>query len=102
MILDEQGKIVEKGKGLRGEGDWWEYVPTAEGKVAVEAAGFGGKCGEGGDQLVNTKYTNRPDAFSGKEHEDILLFHPCKATIPPFQRFSAGIVTLGAWQVKLA
>ena len=29
-------KIVEKGEGLRAEGDRWEYVPTAAGKV-VEA-----------------------------------------------------------------
>ena len=32
MILDKQGKVVEKG-----EGDWWEYAPTAEGKVVLEA-----------------------------------------------------------------
>ncbi len=37
MILDEQGKVVEKGEARRAEGDWWEYVPTAEGKVIVEA-----------------------------------------------------------------
>ena len=42
MILDEQGKVIEKGEGLRIEGDWWEYVPTAEGKVAVEARDLAG------------------------------------------------------------
>jgi hypothetical protein len=42
MILDEQGKVVEKGEALRGEGDWWEYVPTAEGKVVAEARDLAG------------------------------------------------------------
>jgi hypothetical protein len=42
MILDEQGKVVEKGEGLRGEGNWWEYVPTAEGKVVAEARDLAG------------------------------------------------------------
>jgi hypothetical protein len=37
IILDEAGKVVEKGKGIRGEGDWWEYVPGTEGKVILEA-----------------------------------------------------------------
>ena len=49
MILDEQGKVIEKGDcealrkdWLRVEGDWWEYVPTAEGKVVVEARDLAG------------------------------------------------------------
>ena len=42
LILDEQGKVVEKGEGIRGEGDWWEYVPIAAGKVAVEARDLAG------------------------------------------------------------
>ena len=42
MILDEQGKVVEKGEGIRGEGDWWEYVPGADGKVVVEAHDLAG------------------------------------------------------------
>jgi len=42
MILDDEGKIVEKGEALRGEGDWWEYVPGAEGKVVVEARDLAG------------------------------------------------------------
>jgi hypothetical protein len=49
MVLDEHGKVVEKGdcealrtEGLRGEGDWWEYVPTAEGKLAVEVYDLAG------------------------------------------------------------
>src|SRR5262245_55909332 len=35
MILDKQGKEVEKGEAIKGEGDWWEYMPRAEGKVVV-------------------------------------------------------------------
>ena len=37
MILDEEGKVMEKGEGIRGKGDWWAYLPTADGKVVVEA-----------------------------------------------------------------
>lgn len=37
MILDEEGNAVEKGEGIRREGDWWEYAPTATGKVVAEA-----------------------------------------------------------------
>lgn len=37
MILDNEGKIREKGEGVRGSGDWWEYVTTTEGRVRVEA-----------------------------------------------------------------
>lgn len=33
MVLDEQGKVVEMGEAIKGKGDWWEYVPTGEGKV---------------------------------------------------------------------
>jgi len=42
MILDGQGKVVEKGEGIRKKGDWWEYVPTTEGKVVVEARDLAG------------------------------------------------------------
>jgi hypothetical protein len=37
LVLDRQGKVVEKGDATQGKGDWWEYVPSAEGKVVVEA-----------------------------------------------------------------
>jgi len=37
LVLDEDGKIVEKGDATQRRGDWWEYVPRAEGKVIVEA-----------------------------------------------------------------
>lgn len=42
MVLDEAGEVREKGEGIRGEGDWWEYVPAAEGKVVVEARDLAG------------------------------------------------------------
>jgi len=35
-VLDEEGKIVERGEGVRGEGDCWEFVSSAEGQVRVE------------------------------------------------------------------
>ena len=38
MMLDDEGKIVEKEEVLRGEGDWWEYVPRVEGKVVLAEA----------------------------------------------------------------
>lgn len=42
MVLDKQGKIVERGEARRGKGDWWEYVPNAQGKVVVEARNLAG------------------------------------------------------------
>ena len=33
---------MEKGEGLRSEGDRWEYVPTATGKVVAEARDLAG------------------------------------------------------------
>jgi len=42
MVLDEQGKVVEKGEAIKGKGDWWVYVPTVEGKVVVEARDLAG------------------------------------------------------------
>ncbi len=36
-VLDEEGEIRERGEGVRGEGDWWEYVPSADGQVIAEA-----------------------------------------------------------------
>jgi len=38
-------KIVEKGEGIRNEGDRWEYVPTAVSKVIVEAPDLAGNVG---------------------------------------------------------
>ena len=41
-VLDEKGKVLEKGEGVKGKGNWWEYMPTAEGKVIVEARDLAG------------------------------------------------------------
>jgi hypothetical protein len=80
LVLDGNGKVVEKGEGIKGKGDWWEYAPTAEGR----------ECGEGGDKPLTTKVT--------KEHEGFLLDYPRKPTIAPLQRLSARIMDLRAWQ----
>ena len=42
LVLDEEGKILEKGDANQGRGDWWEYVTTTEGKVVVEARDLAG------------------------------------------------------------
>ena len=42
LVLDEEGKIVEKGDATQGRGDWWEYIPSAAGKVVVEARDLAG------------------------------------------------------------
>jgi hypothetical protein len=34
-ILDGQREIVERGEGIRGAGDWWEYVSNTEGQVVA-------------------------------------------------------------------
>ena len=39
-ILDEEGKVLEKGDALNVEGNWWEIVTSvtsADGKVLAEA-----------------------------------------------------------------
>jgi len=41
-ILDEKGKVMEKGEATKGRGNWWEYMPTAEGKVVVEVRDLAG------------------------------------------------------------
>jgi len=40
LVLDEKGKALEKGEGVKKKGDWLEYAPTAEGKVVVEVRGL--------------------------------------------------------------
>ena len=37
LVLDDEGNILEKGDATQGRGDWWEYLPSGEGKVVVEA-----------------------------------------------------------------
>jgi hypothetical protein len=45
-VLDEEGVVVEKGEGVRREGEWWEFTPTAEGKVVVEVRDLAGNVSE--------------------------------------------------------
>jgi hypothetical protein len=49
-VMDEKGKIMEKGNAVKADGDWWEYVTNANGKVLAEAwdlAGNGVRKDEG-------------------------------------------------------
>src|SRR6266545_3877721 len=32
-VLDEEGKVLEKGEAVRCKGDWWEFPSTTEGKT---------------------------------------------------------------------
>jgi hypothetical protein len=32
-VLDEEGKVLEKGEAVRRKGDWWEFPSTTEGKT---------------------------------------------------------------------
>jgi hypothetical protein len=36
-ILDKKGKVLEKGEGIKGKGDWWVYVSNAQGRIVAEA-----------------------------------------------------------------
>ena len=36
-VLDENGRVQEQGEAVQGRGDWWEYAPSAAGKIVVEA-----------------------------------------------------------------
>jgi hypothetical protein len=36
-VLDEARKVIEKGEAVKADGDWWEYVTNANGKVMAEA-----------------------------------------------------------------
>jgi hypothetical protein len=40
MLAGVQVMVLDK--GIRGKGDWWEYAPTAEGKMIVEARDLAG------------------------------------------------------------
>ena len=42
LVLDEEGKVLEKEDATQGRGDWWEYVPGADGKVVLEARDLAG------------------------------------------------------------
>jgi hypothetical protein len=42
QILNEKGKVIENGEGIKKRGDWWEYTPSAEGTVIVEVRDLAG------------------------------------------------------------
>ncbi len=37
-LLDEQGKVIEKGEAARSKGNWWRYTPQAQGATIVAEA----------------------------------------------------------------
>jgi hypothetical protein len=37
FVMDENGNVLEQGEAVQGRGDWWEYIPSAAGKIVVEA-----------------------------------------------------------------
>jgi hypothetical protein len=37
-VLDEEGRVLEKGDGIRGEGNLWEFASQVEGKTIVAEA----------------------------------------------------------------
>ena len=37
-ILDGEGKLVERGEGIRGKGNWWAFTPQTEGKTVLAEA----------------------------------------------------------------
>jgi hypothetical protein len=32
-VLDQDGKVLEAGEAVKGEGDWWEFASHTEGKT---------------------------------------------------------------------
>ena len=44
-VLDEKGKVVEKGEAVKADERWWEYVTSADGKVMAEAWDLAGNVG---------------------------------------------------------
>ena len=37
-VLDNESTMLEKGEAIRGEGDWWEYIPRTMGKMITAEA----------------------------------------------------------------
>jgi len=37
-VLDEEGKVLEKGEAIKGEGKWWEFASNTEGKTIMTEA----------------------------------------------------------------
>jgi hypothetical protein len=46
FVLDEKGEILEQGEAVQGRGDWWEYSPSVNGRVVVEARDLPGNKGK--------------------------------------------------------
>jgi hypothetical protein len=47
MVLDEDGKMMEKREAVQVESDWWEVELVAEGKVMAEAWDLAGNVAKG-------------------------------------------------------
>lgn len=41
-VIDADGKVLEKGEAVKGDADWWEYVPQGAGKIVMEARDLAG------------------------------------------------------------
>jgi hypothetical protein len=41
-IFGPDGKALEKGEAIKGDADWWEYVPQGAGKILAEARDLAG------------------------------------------------------------
>ena len=39
-ILDAEGKVLEQGRAVQAEANWWEYISSNKGKVVAEAQGL--------------------------------------------------------------
>ena len=37
-ILDEEGKVLERGEGIRSKGNWWRFTPQMDGRTIVAEA----------------------------------------------------------------
>ena len=37
FVMKEAGEVLEQGDAVQGRGDWWEYVPSMEGRIVAEA-----------------------------------------------------------------
>jgi hypothetical protein len=41
-VFGTDGKVLEKGEAVKGDSDWWEYIPQATGKILMEARDLAG------------------------------------------------------------
>jgi hypothetical protein len=40
MVLDEEGKVLEKGEAIKGDGNLWEFASNTEGKTIMTEAWY--------------------------------------------------------------